>query len=85
MPDMSKYQWISLLGVWVMVFLFLGFPAPWDKGVAIASGLLIIAIAYRGGVAMRASINPVPPTSPTQPTSAATTPNAPSAQDKESI
>ena len=46
------------MGVWVMVFLFLGFPAAWDKGVAIVSGVIIISIAYRGGVAARSQKAP---------------------------
>lgn len=64
---MSKYQWISIMGLWVMCFLFLGFPAAWDKGIAMVSGLIIIILAYRGGVALRAHSQkppavPVPPT-----------------------
>ena len=43
---MSKRQWLCILGVWVMVFLFLGFPSTWHKIIAILSGLIIIAIAY---------------------------------------
>lgn len=30
-----------------MVFLFLGFPSSWDKGLAILTGLIIIVFAYR--------------------------------------
>jgi hypothetical protein len=56
---MSKYQWISILGLWIMVFLFLGFPAAWDKGVAVVSGLIIVAIAYRGGAALRAQLSQI--------------------------
>lgn len=43
---MSKRQWLSLLGVWVMVFLFLGFPSMWHKIIAILSGLIIVGISY---------------------------------------
>lgn len=43
---MSKRQIICLLGVWVIIFLFLGFPSSWDKIIAVISGLAIIAIAY---------------------------------------
>ncbi len=46
------------MGVWVMVFLFLGFRADWDKGIAIVSGIIIIAIAYRGGIAARTEKTP---------------------------
>jgi hypothetical protein len=43
---MSKRQWLCLMGVWVMVFLFLGFPIGWHKIILAVSGLIIIAIAY---------------------------------------
>lgn len=45
---MSKYQWIILLGVWVAVFLFLGFPTGWSKWIAVATGLVIVLVAYTG-------------------------------------
>jgi membrane-bound ClpP family serine protease len=43
---MSKRQWLTVFGAWVMVFLFLGFPSSWHKIILIVSGLIIIAIAY---------------------------------------
>lgn len=43
---MSKRQWLTLLGVWIMVFLFLGVPSLWHKILALISGLIIILIAY---------------------------------------
>lgn len=43
---MSKRQWLCIMGVWVMVFLYLGFPIGWHKIILIISGLIIIAIAY---------------------------------------
>lgn len=43
---MSKRQWLCIFGVWIMIFLFLGVPALWHKIIALASGLIIIAIAY---------------------------------------
>ena len=43
---MSKRQWLCILGVWVMVFLFTGITTPWHKVVAIVTGLIIITIAY---------------------------------------
>ena len=46
---MSKRQIIILLGVWIAIFLFLGFPRGWHKILAIATGLYLIAIAYRLG------------------------------------
>ncbi len=43
---MSKRQWLCLMGVWVMIFLFLGVPSLWHKIIALVTGLIIIAIAY---------------------------------------
>jgi hypothetical protein len=43
---MAKKQWISLLGLWTTIFLFLGFPATWDKWLAVITGILIILITY---------------------------------------
>ena len=43
---MSKRQLLCVLGVWVMVFLFLGLPSEWDKTFAVVSGLLIVIVAY---------------------------------------
>lgn len=34
------------MGVWVMIFLFLGFPIGWHRIILIVTGLIIIAIAY---------------------------------------
>jgi hypothetical protein len=44
---MSKRQWLMVLGVWVMAFLFLGFPGSWDEPILALSGLIIVAVAYR--------------------------------------
>ncbi|MES3031602.1 MAG: hypothetical protein V4697_04310 [Patescibacteria group bacterium] len=44
---MSKRQWLCVLGVWVMIFLFLGIPSVWHKVVALISGVVIISIALR--------------------------------------
>ncbi len=43
---MSKRQWLCLLGAWVIVFLFAGFPADWYKIIAVITGILIIGISY---------------------------------------
>ncbi len=43
---MSKRQWLTVLGAWVMIFLFLGVPSAWHKIIALATGLIVIAIAY---------------------------------------
>lgn len=44
---MSKRQFLIILGVWVIAFLFLGFPSSWDKVFALLTGLLIITIAFK--------------------------------------
>lgn len=44
---MSKRQVLMVLGVWVAVLLFLGFPSSWDKLIAVVSGLLVLFVAYR--------------------------------------
>jgi len=43
---MSKRQALSIIGVWVMIFVFLGVPSSWHKVIAIITGIIIIAIAY---------------------------------------
>lgn len=43
---MSKRQIIILLGVWVAVLLFLGFPDIWQKILAVATGIYLIVLAY---------------------------------------
>lgn len=50
---MSRQQWLSIIGVWVAVFLYLGFPAALDKIIAVASGLLIILISFKMNVKNR--------------------------------
>jgi hypothetical protein len=47
MATMSKRQLLALLGFWVIIFLFLGFPIAWDKWIAIVTGVLVILVAYR--------------------------------------
>jgi hypothetical protein len=44
---MSRQQWLSIIGVWVIVFLYMGFPSAWDKIIAAATGLLIIFISFK--------------------------------------
>jgi hypothetical protein len=41
---MSKRQVLMILGIWVMLFLFLGFPSAWDAFFAVITGAVIIAI-----------------------------------------
>lgn len=55
---MSKRQWLTLLGVWIMVFLFLGFPPLWRYIMAVVSGLIIILIAYNLPADSRKEKNP---------------------------
>ncbi len=43
---MSKRQFLCVLGVWVMAFLFLGIPTDYDKIIAVISGLVIVIVAY---------------------------------------
>ena len=46
---MSKRQFYMILGVWIIVFPFMGFPASWDKVISILTGLLLIILAYTSG------------------------------------
>ncbi len=46
---MSKRQIIMVLGVWVAILLFLGFPQGWQKILAVATGLYLIILAYSLG------------------------------------
>ena len=43
---MSKKQILILLGVWIILFTFLGFPEFWDKIIALITGILIVTISY---------------------------------------
>lgn len=38
-----------LLGVWVIVFMFLGFPQNWQKILAVITGVYMIILAYSLG------------------------------------
>ena len=44
---MSRRQLFIILGVWIIVFLFLGIPSTWDKIFAILTGLIIVVSAVR--------------------------------------
>jgi hypothetical protein len=44
---MSKRQFLIILGVWVMIYLFLGFPPEYDKTFSLIVGILIIIIAIK--------------------------------------
>jgi TRAP-type C4-dicarboxylate transport system permease small subunit len=44
---MSKRQIIVLLGVWIAVFPFLGFPSAWRDIILPVSGLLVAFVALR--------------------------------------
>jgi uncharacterized protein YqhQ len=43
---MSKRQVLMLIGIWVIVFLFIGFPSTWHKVLAVITGGLIIGITF---------------------------------------
>lgn len=44
---MSKRQVLIVLALWIIIFLFLGFPSRYEKILAIVTGLLIMIVAYR--------------------------------------
>ena len=44
---MSKRQFLIILGILVMAFLFLHLPSSWDKAFALIAGLLIVIIAFK--------------------------------------
>lgn len=44
---MSKRQLLIIIGIWIMLFLFLGFPQSWDKIIALITGFVIIVVAYK--------------------------------------
>lgn len=48
-PAMGKNVLIMLLGTWVALLPFLGFPGSWDRILLVISGVIIISI----GIAMR--------------------------------
>ena len=45
--SMSRQQWLSIIGIWIMIFLYLGFPSNWDKVFAVCTGLLVVIISFR--------------------------------------
>lgn len=44
---MSKRQALIVIGIWIAVFLFLGFPSSGDKALALFTGIIIVWIAFR--------------------------------------
>ena len=44
---MSPRQVLILVGIWIMVFLFLGFPVHGEQFLALVTGFIIVVIAYR--------------------------------------
>ena len=44
---MSHRQITMLIGVWIIVFLFLGFSLAWEQIFAVITGLVIVIMAYR--------------------------------------
>ena len=47
-----------ILGIWVIILPFLGFPSSWDQVLAIVSGLLICGIAYSLGPKPKSGLPP---------------------------
>ena len=43
---MSKQQVLMIVGVWVAVLPFLGFPTSWDTFFAVVSGIVVVGLAY---------------------------------------
>lgn len=43
---MSKRQTLMVLGIWVIILPFLGFPGTWKSILFCATGLVIATIAY---------------------------------------
>ena len=43
---MSKRQFLALIGVWTMIFIFLGLPVLWRQILAVLTGLGIIIFSY---------------------------------------
>lgn len=43
---MSKTRWVFILGIWVMILPFLGFPRVWKNTLFVITGLGLIYLAY---------------------------------------
>ncbi len=60
LATMSKRQIIMVLGVWVGIFLFLGIPGTWKEILAVATGLILVVVAYslksEGAVSMNKDV-----------------------------
>jgi len=48
-----------IIGVWVILILYLGFPASWDRPLLIATGLILIVMGYRLKLAPKEPTAPV--------------------------
>jgi hypothetical protein len=57
---MSKRQIVILLGVWIIVLPFLGFPESWRTILFMITGLYLIIVAYRLQAESRKSTAEVP-------------------------
>lgn len=44
---MSKRKTLIIIGVWMIVFLFIGFPSTWDKLFAIVTGIIVLSIGLK--------------------------------------
>ncbi|MDB5239091.1 MAG: hypothetical protein JWO00_426 [Candidatus Parcubacteria bacterium] len=36
-----------VLGVWILILPYLGFPDDWKKNIALVTGILVVIIAYK--------------------------------------
>jgi hypothetical protein len=43
---MSKTRIIFILGIWVAIVSFLGFPSSWKKAIFVLTGVALIYLAY---------------------------------------
>lgn len=43
---MSRARTLLLLGIWVAVMPYLGFPSSWKNGLMILTGLILMYISY---------------------------------------
>jgi hypothetical protein len=44
---MSKRKLLIIIGVWMIIFLFVGFPAMWDKIFAVVTGVIILVVGLK--------------------------------------
>lgn len=47
---MSQRQKLSLIGIWIAIFPFLGIPLSWKQAIAVLTGIGIIYVAYKSHI-----------------------------------